>query len=173
MVVTRAPRGKRPLGARQAEQGATVLALALALALGLGLALAYWAWANRAGHATERGVVDAACDLDRAPCLARFADGTWVEVSLAPRPLPVQAALALRVVVSGQRPGAVRLDFSGERMNMGLLRAELARGADGAWSGTVTLPACVTGRMTWRAELDLAGAGRRRVAAWRFDAGGQ
>lgn len=63
------------------------------------------------------------------------------------------------------------VDFSGVSMNMGYNRIELRKLSRGRFSGQATLPACITGRMTWQAMV-VAEHGKMRVAApFRFEAG--
>jgi hypothetical protein len=43
-------------------------------------------------------------------------------------------------------------------MDMGFNRYDLRPVADGAWTSTVTLPACVSGQGSWVLYLDLDGS---------------
>jgi len=114
---------------------------------------------------------DLGCDLHRASCAATLPDGGRLELSLAPRPIPVSVPIEASVHVAGQAVDRVELDFAGVTMNMGYNRAELRPTGPATFVGTATLPACVTGRMAWQATV-LVERGRTRIAVpFRFDAG--
>ena len=110
------------------------------------------------------------CDLNRGPCSTALPSGGSIELAIEPRPVPVLEPLALRVRLRGVEADAVEVDFSGVGMNMGYNRPRLARAGPDEFTGSGTLPVCVTGAMAWDATV-LVQAGRRTIAApFRFEA---
>lgn len=111
------------------------------------------------------------CDLQRAGCSAVLPGGGRLRLSLGPRPIPVVEPIAIDVELEGASADQVQVDFAGVSMNMGFNRPKLAQSAPGRFTGTATLPVCVTGRMAWQATV-LVESGRTRIAApFRFEAG--
>lgn len=107
---------------------------------------------------------DAGCDLQTRACGAALPGGGRIELSLAPRPIPNVQPLAVEVSVSGIEAHKVMLDLAGARMNMGVNRAELVETTPGRFTGTASLPVCVTGAMAWVATVVLE-SGRQRISA--------
>jgi hypothetical protein len=117
------------------------------------------------------GVVEAGCDLQRQPCMAKVADGGRLEFSITPRPIPLLQALRVEVTVSGFKPKKVEVDFAGESMSMGYNRSELPATGDGRYAGQISLPVCSSGGMAWVATV-LVETDRQRIAVpFRFDTG--
>ena len=115
--------------------------------------------------------VMAGCDLHQGACRATFPDGSAVELALAPRPIPDDAAITLRLRTADFTPRSVDVDLNGETMNMGPNRTELTPVGEGEWSGSTALNACVTGRMTWVLSVRAKVGGGVRVARFRFEVG--
>jgi hypothetical protein len=110
------------------------------------------------------------CDLNRGPCTSALPSGGSIELAIEPRPVPVLEPLALRVRMDGIQADAVEVDFAGVGMNMGYNRPRLARAGPDEFTGSATLPVCITGAMAWDATV-LVQAGRRTISApFRFEA---
>ena len=115
---------------------------------------------------------DPACDIQRGPCALELPDGGRLLLSLGDQPVPLLQPFPVRAQFEGTTPGHVAIEFDGEDMSMGLNRAELMPAEGGAFTGSATLPVCVTGRMVWRATV-MVEAGRQRIAApFLFTSGG-
>ena len=74
---------------------------------------------------------DPACNLQRQTCAVTLPSGGRVELSMAPRPIPMVRPFEVQVTTSGFAPGRVEVDFAGIDMNMGLNRPGLAARGDG------------------------------------------
>jgi hypothetical protein len=108
------------------------------------------------------------CSLHERACGAALPDGDRIELTLAPRPIPNVQPLTVEVRVTGAAPSKVLLDLAGARMNMGVNRSELAETEPGRFTGTASLPVCVSGAMDWVATV-VVETGRQRVSApFRF-----
>jgi hypothetical protein len=113
--------------------------------------------------------VEPGCDLHKRACAAQVPGGGRIELSIAPRPIPMVTPLQVEVKVSGIEPGKVEVDFAGVDMNMGYNRPELAPSGSGKFASEAMLPVCVTGKMAWQATV-IVEAGRQRIAApFRFN----
>ncbi|QKT02381.1 hypothetical protein HUS23_00235 [Ectothiorhodospiraceae bacterium 2226] len=113
-----------------------------------------------------------ACDLHRGPCRSAV-DGGSVTLTLAPRPIRALQPLDIDVQVEGVPVQAAAVSFSGVDMYMGHNRVRLQSLGAGRYVGEGTLPVCVTGRMTWSAELILEGPDAVRVVPFHFDVEGR
>jgi hypothetical protein len=103
------------------------------------------------------------CDLQRQACAAVLADGARIELSIAPRPIPILTPLRVEVMVTGIDARKVEVDFAGETMNMGYNRIELSAAGNGRYAGEASLPVCVSGGMNWMMTV-LVETGRQRIA---------
>lgn len=109
------------------------------------------------------------CDLHRRACAARLPDGARIELSIAPRPIPMVTPLQVEVRTPGLEAVKVEVDFAGVDMNMGFNRPELAASGPGLFRAEAMLPVCVTGKMAWQATV-IVEAGRQRIAVpFRFN----
>lgn len=115
--------------------------------------------------------VDPGCDLHRASCGVALPGGGRMVFALAPHPIPVAAPLDMAVELEGRQAERVSVDFAGVSMNMGFNRPELTAQGGGRFAGRTSLPACVTGRMTWQATVLIETGGSRIAVPFRFDAG--
>jgi hypothetical protein len=114
-------------------------------------------------------VVEPGCDLHRRACGATLPDGGRIELSIAPRPIPMVTPLQVEVKAVGMQASKVEVDFAGVDMNMGYNRPELASTGPGLFRAEAMLPVCVTGKMAWAATV-LVETGRNRIAApFRFN----
>lgn len=112
---------------------------------------------------------DAACDLHRNACGAALPGGGRIELSLLPHPIPNVQPIQAEVRVAGAQARKVTLDLAGEKMNMGVNRTELEDKGNGLFTGTTSLPVCVTGAMAWRATLVVETARERISVPYRFE----
>ena len=113
----------------------------------------------------------AGCDLQVGACSALLPGGGRLSFALLPRPIPPALPLEVVVDIEGASADQVAVDFAGVSMAMGYNRPVLASAGPGRFAGQVTLPVCVTGRMTWQATV-LVETGRTRVAVpFQFEAG--
>lgn len=113
--------------------------------------------------------VEPGCDLHKRACAALLPDGSRIELSIAPRPIPMVTPLQVEVKTAGLEASKVEVDFAGVDMNMGYNRPELAAAGPGLFRAEAMLPVCVTGKMAWSATV-LVETGRSRIAApFRFN----
>jgi len=113
--------------------------------------------------------VEPGCDLHRRACAAQVPGGGRIELSIAPRPIPMVTPLQVEVATAGLEPVKVEVDFAGVDMNMGYNRPELAAVGPGRFASEAMLPVCVTGKMAWQATV-IVESGRQRIAApFRFN----
>lgn len=112
---------------------------------------------------------DPGCDLHRGACGATLPGGGRVELAIAPHPIPMLRPLAVEVRISDVTASKAEIDFAGVGMDMGYNRTALAATAPGRFSGSATLPVCITGAMPWQATV-LLDVGNQRIAVpFRFD----
>ena len=114
-------------------------------------------------------IIDPACDLHRQACGASLPGGGRIELSIAPRPIPMVQPLAIEVRVSGLDAKSAAIDFAGIGMNMGYNRPELPAAGPGRFAGSASLPVCITGTMAWQATLLLETDRQRISVPFRFD----
>jgi hypothetical protein len=150
--------------------GSSLVTLAM-IALLVGIAGAGYYWSPLLlPKADVTATPQAGCDLQRQACAAVLPDGARIELSIAPRPIPILTPLRVEVTLSGVKANRVEIDFAGETMNMGYNRAELVAG-EGRHTGETSLPVCVSGGMNWVATV-LIETDRQRIAApFRFAVG--
>lgn len=148
---------------------ATTLAM-LALLVGIGIAGHYLS-PLLLPKVDLTAMPPADCDLQRQACAAGLAGGGRIELSIAPRPIPILTPLRVDVAVSGLAARKVEIDFAGETMSMGYNRVLLGAAADGRFAGEASLPVCVSGGMNWVATV-LVETDRQRIAVpYRFGIG--
>ncbi|MBL8420496.1 MAG: hypothetical protein JNK92_07645 [Dechloromonas sp.] len=114
---------------------------------------------------------DPVCNLQRQSCAVKLPSGGSVELSMAPRPIPMVKPFEVQVTTSGFAPTRVEVDFAGIDMNMGLNRPQLAAHGNGRFAGQVTLPVCITGAMEWQATVLVEAGGQRIAIPYRFSSG--
>jgi len=91
------------------------------------------------------------CDLNTQPCVATFADGSTVTLTVGPTPVTARSPMSFVVrVVGDSAPSAVEL--VGVDMPMGLIHVPLSQAGED-WTGEGVLPACVEPVMAWRADV--------------------
>lgn len=119
------------------------------------------------------------CNLNREACQLPIitpvaSEAPWA-FSISPRPIPVSAPLTFTLtpparVLPAHAPSTVWVDLTGDDMDMGLIRIALIQDANGQWTGTGSIPVCITGAMRWRARLHIQLAQTRLQADWVFTA---
>lgn len=139
-----------------------VIALALACVVVAGVKLsAKW-------RATDAVVLPPpACDLSNDACSAPLPQGGRLTLSIEPRPIRPLQPLALNATLTGANATRLKIDFDGVDMRMGYNRPTLT--GDGKhFTGTTTLPVCVTGTMTWKATVLITTDTGRIAQPFRF-----
>jgi hypothetical protein len=121
--------------------------------------------------AVDRSLPLSPCDLQRSACETPLADGARLRVDIGTRPLPLVQAFAVDVQLTGLDAQSVEIDFSGVDMNMGLNRSVLQAQGGGRFSGSATLPVCVTGRMLWELQVIVQNGRERLAVPYRFVTG--
>ena len=113
------------------------------------------------------------CNLNQQACVATLPDGSQMEFSIEPRPIPALRPLQLQASFRGGAVRRVEVDLAGTDMKMGYNRPLLeAHGDDGSrFSGPASLPVCITGSMEWEATV-LVDNGKALIAVpFRFVSG--
>jgi hypothetical protein len=150
-----------------------VAAILLAVFLGLLSYLVVSVWPVLFPKAEFSGKAAADCDLRKTPCVVDFGAGRFIRLAFEPRiPTPNQPLRAF-VETGGLTPQTVAIEFSGIDMNMGLISQALLDTDGGSFTGDVTLPACVRGRMVWRASVTAESGNHIHRAAFEFEVGKQ
>lgn len=111
----------------------------------------------------------AGCDLHRQACRAVLPGSGSVELSIAPRPIPMLQPLTVELRVVGVAVTKAAIDFTGVGMNMGYNRPELPAIAPGHFAGSASLPVCVTGTMAWQATVLLETDHQRIAIPFHFE----
>jgi hypothetical protein len=143
---------------------AAIAALALAVATAVGAKL----WLAKGAGATLTAPIDSRCDLHTGPCTSTIPGGGRIELSVAPRPIPLLRPININVRVNGLEARTVEVDFAGESMYMGFNRRPMQRQGDGSYTGSTVLPVCVTGSMAWLASVIVDTGKGKVVAPFRF-----
>jgi hypothetical protein len=112
----------------------------------------------------------AGCDLNERACRADIPGGGIIELAVAPHPIPVVKPMQVTATITDVKPSRVEIDFAGVSMNMGYNRVTLNPVGDGRYTGEVTIPVCITGRMEWRATLMAETADQRIAVPFLFEA---
>lgn len=105
---------------------------------------------------------DPDCKLQLRSCATALPGGGRMELSIAPRPIPILTPLSVEVTLTGIKARKVEVDFAGESMNMGFNRIELSVIKD-RHAGEASLPVCVSGGMNWVVTV-LIETDRQRIA---------
>lgn len=114
---------------------------------------------------------DPQCNLQQQACTVTLPSGGLVELSMAPRPIPMVKPFEVAVTTTGFSPARVEVDFTGIDMNMGYNRPQLSARSDGRFSGEATLPVCITGMMDWQATVLIETGSERIAVPYRFSSG--
>lgn len=125
----------------------------LGLVVVVGLAGAGYFFGDRLLAKADRTVYPPAdCHINLESCTAMLPGGQ-VELTVAPRPVPLQKPFRANVLIQGVAAKKVDIEFTGAEMNMGVNRVALTAGEGGLFSTEATIPVCVTGPMNWRATV--------------------
>lgn len=103
------------------------------------------------------------CRLDQQACTAELPGGGQVEVAIDPRAISGVRPFTLSVAPRGIEVDKVEAEFTGVVMNMGGFRYGLTPGADGRYSGQMSLPLCVSNTMLWQATVVIH-SGRKAIS---------
>ena len=134
------------------------------LALLFGIAIAgHYASPLLLPKADIKASPDPGCDLQRQACAVALPEGGRIELSIAPRPIPILTPLQVEVTHSGLKANRIEVDFVGETMNMGYNRVELTAAGESRHAGEASLPVCVSGGMNWIVTV-LIETDRQRIA---------
>lgn len=98
---------------------------------------------------------DANCNLKAGPCKVTLANGQSISFAIEPKSIPLVTPLNLKVETTGLDVDAVKVEFSGVDMNMGLNVATLNKSPAGAFEGNGFLPVCIRQSMRWQAAVAL------------------
>lgn len=128
-------------------------------------------WQEPVDESALRLLAVAPCRLDRGACRAQVGEGGWLDLSVAPRPVPAGTPFSASMRAHGLDVRAVELEFEGTDMNMGLFRQALSPQPAGDFSSDVTLPICATGVMRWHARLVVRTATGTLVAPFDLTTG--
>ncbi|WP_240454142.1 hypothetical protein [Halomonas sp. NO4] len=97
---------------------------------------------------------EAPCDLQEAPCTATLGSQGELQFAMAaPDGIVALAPLPLTVTLEGVDASAVRVDFVGRDMDMGLHRFPLERQPDGRFHGQGQVSLCTEDIMSWQARV--------------------
>lgn len=155
--------------------------IAMLFLLGFSLVVAHRYGNELLKHVTDvsgaRQVTPPPCNLNRERCdvfisTPAASEKPWL-FSITPHPIPVSAPLSLTLSPPEriqQTPMAAWVDLTGDDMDMGLIRISMQQNVDGSWTGTGSIPVCVSGTMRWRARLHLQLAQTIIQADWVFTA---
>lgn len=112
---------------------------------------------------------DPACSLQSGPCTVQLPSGGALSFSFGTRPVPLVKPFEVKVEVAGARQ--VEVDFAGVDMDMGFNRPRLQERTPGVFAGDVTLPVCITGKMSWQATVLVETPDARIAVPFRFITG--
>lgn len=98
----------------------------------------------------------ALCDLGNGPCILGQQAKT-IELAIEPRPIRPMQALQIKLRLPHDAQQAT-LRFDGMEMDMGPNQIRLQPSSPGQWTGSATIPLCMTGDMNWKATLTVSPA---------------
>lgn len=111
------------------------------------------------------------CDLHQGKCIAAD-DNQQVELSIAAEEISSSKPLLFDVTIENIAAEQVLVDLQGKSMYMGVNQTLLTKipGTDNRWQGSITLPICTTGKMTWVSSIKIEEQGQITQANFEFDA---
>ncbi|WP_415896451.1 hypothetical protein ACMXYX_10460 [Neptuniibacter sp. QD72_48] len=111
------------------------------------------------------------CDLHQGKCLAAD-DNLQVELSIVAEEISSSKPLLFDVTIENIAAEQVLVDLQGKSMYMGINQTLLTKipGTDNRWQGSITLPICTTGKMTWVSSIKIEEQGQITQANFEFDA---
>jgi hypothetical protein len=145
----------------------------LVLATLITLVVALWYLASYSLRG-DRGVswypADTPCDLQQSACTATLGEAQRLSLAIdAPAGIRALERLPLTVTLEGIEAEAVRVDFVGRDMAMGLHRYPLEAQGDGRYQGVGQVPICTEAVMPWRAQVVVETADGRLGSRFDFD----
>jgi hypothetical protein len=93
------------------------------------------------------------CDIHHSECAVQFSDGTTLQFSATPRPIPLLKPLQLSLNTSIDNIKEVRVRFVGINMTMPDIPYPMHSTTPGNFTGKGGLGICVFKRMEWEAEV--------------------
>ncbi|WP_300449715.1 hypothetical protein [Accumulibacter sp.] len=150
------------------------LLLDAAILLGLaGVGIVGYQLAPQLNPKTDIALPLSNCDLGRESCVVMLPDGSQLEFSIEPRPIPALKELRMLAVLRGSTARKIEVDFAGTTMKMGYNRPTLQRqaGRGDRFAGQASLPVCLTGTMEWDATVLLDTGNAVIAAPFRFVTG--
>lgn len=131
------------------------------------------------GEPTRLRVSPPPCDLNHQACALPLitpvaSEASWT-FTISPHPIPVSAPIDFSLtpperMLAANKPVAIWVELTGQSMDMGLIRVPLIQTADGRWTGTGSIPVCVSGQMRWQVRLHMQLEQTTLQADWLFDA---
>ncbi|WP_415903938.1 hypothetical protein ACMXYW_10030 [Neptuniibacter sp. QD48_55] len=111
------------------------------------------------------------CDLHQGKCIAAD-DNQQVELSIVAEEISSSKPLLFDVTIENIAAEQVLVDLQGKSMYMGVNQTLLTKipGTDNRWQGSITLPICTTGKMTWVSSIKIEEQGQITKANFEFDA---
>ena len=111
------------------------------------------------------------CDLHQGKCLAAD-DNQQIELSIVAEEISSSKPLLFDVTIENIAAEQVLVDLQGKSMYMGVNQTLLKKipGTDNRWQGSITLPICTTGKMTWVSSIKIEEQGQITQANFEFDA---
>jgi len=113
------------------------------------------------------------CDLHQGKCSAATANkGKQVELSIIAEEISSSKPLLFDVTLDNITADQVMVDLQGKTMYMGINQTLLSKipGTENRWQGSITLPLCTTGKMTWISSIKIEEQGQVTQANFEFDA---
>jgi hypothetical protein len=131
--------------------------LLTAVLVGVVVLLALFACSSwRVYSGLEKDVVfseaNSSCDLSKNSCEAVFVGGESIALEID-KPLRAGENMIFNVRADGFEDEQLFVHIYGLNMNMGLFTFEFPKKADGGYGGSVLLPNCMSGKMSWKIEI--------------------
>ncbi|WP_415900743.1 hypothetical protein [Neptuniibacter sp. QD48_11] len=111
------------------------------------------------------------CNLHQGKCLAAD-NNQQVGLSIVAEEISSSKPLLFDVTIENIAAEQVLVDLQGKSMYMGVNQTLLTKipGTDNRWQGSITLPICTTGKMTWVSSIKIEEQGQITQANFEFDA---
>ncbi|WP_415885099.1 hypothetical protein ACMXYO_10660 [Neptuniibacter sp. QD37_6] len=111
------------------------------------------------------------CNLHQEKCTAAN-DDQQIELSIISEEISSSKPLLFDVTIENIAAEQVMVDLQGKTMYMGVNQTLLTKipGTENRWQGSITLPICTTGKMTWISSIKIEEQGQVTQANFEFDA---
>lgn len=111
------------------------------------------------------------CDLHQGKCSAAN-NNQQVELSIIAEEISSSKPLLFDVTIKNIAADQIMVDLQGKTMYMGINQTLLTKvsGTENRWQGSITLPICTTGKMTWISSIKIEEQGQVTQADFEFDA---